>query len=415
VDAAIHRAAPRARDHLVNVEAAPALDGDPTSYSLLGRAVRSSDAILNESIVVLSITAQVAYGFVALKGIQTVTEVLLLVVLGFAISRLKFDAWELLLLWAFMLMTAISLLINDVGVFLTDAKIYGVCILTLLYFSKVHFKSRVIWPVFVVNLLMYAVWKVSPGLLMPLASASRSEVFNQSRFGGFFLNAHYTAYFMAIAFIYYGYKRPPYAILGLFVIFWTTASKFVVTSYAANLATRLRLYERITRHLWLVAALTVVVLYLLWQNQDAIVELFNTTTLLSGVIILQQLFDPRFYAQYLGNPVPSDATLAATEGLKVTYLGLAVGNEIALFTMFIQGGFLLATLYLGMLLRNARYYRVFILVSILHYGFVTSSLIIYMLLTYSREIDLLRETRSRSHDEASTAPASIASLPGTAL
>lgn len=391
------------------------VDASVASRPLLAGLARSRNTLLNEGIVALAIIAQVAYGFVALKSVQTMVEILLVAVLGFAIWRLKFDIWELLLLWVFLLMTVLSLFVNSFGVFLTDAKIYGVAVLTLLYFSKVHFTSRLIWPVFVINLVMYAIWQVAPSILMPLVNVSRSDVFNQSRFGGFFLNAHLTAYFMAIALIYYGYKRRRYAFLGVFLIYLTTASKFVVTSYVANLATRLRLYEKIVRHRVLSAVIVVSILYLLWQNQDQFLGLFDTRTLLSGLIILKQLFDPRFYSQYLTNAFPSDATYAAAEGLMVTHSGLEVGNEVALFTMYIQGGFLLATLYLGVLLRKAQYYRVFILISILHYGYVTSSLAIYMFLTYSREIDLMRETRNRNRLEPISAPASAAApLPGPA-
>ena len=72
------------------------------------------------------------------------------------------------------------------------------------------------------------------------------------------------------------------------------------------------------------------------------------------------------------------------------YHGRQIGNELAFYEIYIQGGFILATLYLAILLKYTRFYRVFILVSLLHYGYVMSPLIVYMLVTYSREIQLLR-------------------------
>jgi hypothetical protein len=360
-----------------------------TTTALTRPRVRVSVAsFLNGTIVALAVLAHVTYEIPSLKVAQTGIELLLLALLFYACTTIVLDRWELLLLWMLALMTSISVLVNPFGVFLTDAKIYGLAVLAFLYFSHVHYKSRLILPVVVITIGMSLLWQIAPGVLMPLASLSRAEQFNMSRFGGFFLNAHFTAYFLATAFIYYGYRRRVNNLVGVIVVF-LSASKFVFVSYVANLLSRLRIYQAVVRYRVMVGVALMVLVIAFVRYQETILGWFDGPILGSAVVILGQLLDARFY-QYLTHPYPTDATFAAAEGVKVTYAGIDVGNEVALFTMYIQGGFILATLYLALLLKRTRYYRVFMIISLAHYGYLLSPLIVYMLVTYSREIGILR-------------------------
>jgi hypothetical protein len=69
------------------------------------------------------------------------------------------------------------------------------------------------------------------------------------------------------------------------------------------------------------------------------------------------------------------------------------GNEIGYFAVFNQCGFFLAIAYLIFLLKNTKHYKTFIILSLLHYTYVLSPIGVYMMVEYSRRIELLRNKR----------------------
>lgn len=339
---------------------------------------------MNELIVFLAMAAQLLFAIPALKAGQSASEVLLFVVLLYACTTVMFGIQEAALLALLAAMTAISMLINDLSVLLVGVKQFGLAILCLIYFSRVRFRSRLIFPAFVVSVALMAIYLVAPDALSPLIRISRSPEFNESRFGGLFLNAHYNAYFLAVALIYYGYRV---RLFGLgHVLVYLTGSKFVFASYAANVAARYKVVRLVTRHPRLLLLALVVVAATLWERRFDLIATLDKAESMSVYVILSQVFDPRFYRLVL-NPFPGDY-LAIVNGLQGDYGAMWYTNEIALFAMCVQGGVFLTFAYLGLLLKHARAYRTFIVLSLIHYGFVLSPLIVYMIVTYSREIEL---------------------------
>lgn len=348
-------------------------------------------------IVLLSMAAQLFFAIPALKTAQSTAEIVLFVVLLYACMTVTFGMWEAALLALLASMTVVSMLINDVAVLLVGVKQFGLAILCLIYFSRVRFRSRLILPAFAISVLLIVISRVAPAVLSPLIQISRSPEFNESRFGGLFLNTHYNAYFLAVALIYYGY-RVRLSGAGPVIIF-LTGSKFVFVSYVLNVVARYKVVRIFTRHPRVTFLVTMVVIATLWASRFELVGMLNTTEWMSAYVILSQAFDPQFYRLVL-NPFPGDY-LAVVNGLQATYGVARYTNEIGFFALCIQGGLFLTVAYLAVLLRYARPYRIFILVSLLHYGFVLSPLIVYMIVTYSREIALMVSTGQRVADPVS--------------
>lgn len=370
------------------------LGGDGTSQQPDGSRMAPARVMpriegMDEMIVLLAMLAQLFFAIPALKVAQSGAEMVLFVLLIYACTTVRIGVWEAGLLALLAIMTAVSMFINDLAVLLVGVKQFGLAIFSLVYFSRVRFRSRLIMPAFVTSVLLILISRVAPGVVAPLIRISRSPEFNESRFGGLFLNTHYNAYFLAVALVYYGYRVRLFG-LGQVIVF-LTGSKFVFVSYATNVAARYRIVRVFTRHPRIVLLLALVVAAVLWSRRLDMVAWFNTTAWMSAYVILSQLFDPQFYRLVL-NPLPGDY-LAIVNGLKGTYGAVQYTNEIGFFAMCIQGGLFLTVAYLALLLKHARAYRIFILVSLLHYGFVLSPLIVYMIVTYSREIRLLMHAR----------------------
>ena len=378
----------------------------PSERNREGFAYRGSPQ-LSEAIVLLSIVTQFAYNLASLKLVQTSAEVMLLAVLLYATTTVLFGRWEMVLLLLLVAMTGVSVAINPLPVVVTDAKQFGLATLTLVYFSRVRFRSALILPAVAVSVILIVLARIAPGVVAPFVSLAKDPDFNESRFGGLFLNAHFNAYFLAVAFIYYGYRVRLRGI-GTAAIF-LTASKFVLVAYLASVAARFKVFQIISRYRLLLLALLVLAGALIIRNQDSIKVFLNAGVLNSAAVILEQALDERFH-QMLLNPFPGDY-LAIVSDVKLSYNALSISNEIALFAMCIQGGTALALVYLTVLMRRTRYFRVFIAVSLFHYGFVLSPLIVYMLVAYSHEISALRaraaiaKARVAPHSLAASAPA----------
>ncbi len=343
----------------------------------------------------LALLSDLFFNLASAKVLQTGTEALLLALLLYAITTVKIGRWEAALGLLLTVMTAISFGINDLSVAVTNAKHFGLAILTLIYFSRVRHRSPLIVPAFALSVALIVLGRIAPEAVTPLMALAKDPEFNESRFGGLFLNAHYNAYFIAVALIYYGYRKRLYGFGS--VVLYLTASKFVFVSYLANVAARFRVIALMTRYRAVTVGVGVLLLVIVVQRQDAITEYLNTPELASASVIITQLLDSRFY-QLILNAFPADY-LTVVSNLKLDYNAVSISNEIGFFAMCIQGGTPLAILYLTVLMRHARFYRVFIVVSLLHYGFVLSPLIVYMIVTYSREIAMFVDSaRDRGYD-----------------
>jgi hypothetical protein len=374
-----------------------------TQSNLKADFVNSNSNAFNEVIIGLAILKMLSAGIQPLKILQIPVELLLLAALGYACTTIKYDREQLFLLLFLIFVTACSFFTSDIQSVLINGKQNGGAVLSLLYFSKVQFKSRLIFPVFVLTLLLVFLNLVVPEVTAPLIRLSSFEEFNASRFGGLFLNAHFNAYFMAVALIYYGFK---WRLFGMGIpIMYFTFSKIIFIAYVANLVATQTPMKLLMKDRIVAFAGAVLGVCLLWQYRNLLIDIFDTDELGSAVPVLMQLFDPAYYQVFL-NPFPSEYIDVSSEAMGL-YRSHDGYNEIGYFQLAMTSGVFLAVLYLSMLLRHARYYRVFILACLLHFGLaVLEPLIIYMLLTYSREIQIfvLSEVRARRSRHSAMSP-----------
>jgi hypothetical protein len=238
---------------------------------------------------------------------------------------------------------------------------------------------------------------IVPEAVAPWIKLTFNDEFNLSRFGGFFLNAHFNAFFIATALIYYGYKNKFYGTD--LAIIYITGSKFILISYFSNLIEKnifLRVKNKFVLTIIIISVM-IIVLFMIINYNDLINFLVNESSgvnTTSLVIILMQIFDPAYYNIFL-NLLPSEI-LNVTAYSTVSYNDLDHDGHIEIGYMYLacQFGMILGIFFLFMLLRNAFYFRIMILVSLLHGVFIISPLINYMFLIYTRDIrEILRASK----------------------
>jgi hypothetical protein len=345
---------------------------------------------LMECIVALSVLQMfLAATIPSLKIFQAPVELLLAGLLGYKICTVRLVGEQILLIAVFVFVTLCSFFTLELETFLVNAKQNGLGVLSLVCFSRIKFRSRLILPVFAVTSMMILTNRVFPDLMLPFISLTFDVVYNLSTFGGIFLNSHFNAFFLAIALIYYGRQRFLYG--GGLLLVYIAASRFIFVSYAANLVCSWLFpgYGVSGRKFFIYAILTALITVLtaglFWADElTEILTSWNASigeTQNSLVVIVLQLVDPVYYSVLL-NPIPS-GVIDVSGAAKLLYLKHDGHNEIGLFSLATQSGVFLGGLYLLLLLKSAPLYVAFILVSLLHNNFIMSPLCVYMLVTYS--------------------------------
>ncbi len=346
---------------------------------------RSKNSAITECIIILAVIQMfLAHTIPNLKVYQIPVEIILGLSLIYACSLIRFSRLDILLISVFLIVTTASFLITDAMIFLVNMKQNGLAVLSLIYFSKIQHRSKVIFPVFILSLFMLVLNWVYPEVMMPFINLSFTPGYNLSRFGGIFLNAHYNAYFMAIVLIYYSYRNNLYG-LGVIIIYFT-AAKTTLISYLANYYSRLPVFETIIKYRAVVLMILFISLYSIIHYRNILIEFFDTDRLSSLAIILMQLSDPAYY-KILLNPFPSGDINVSSNAIAI-HKSHGGGSEIGYFDIATQSGIFFGVIYLYILLKFTRYYRVFILVSLLHHQYFYSPLLLYMIMNYSRMIHL---------------------------
>lgn len=342
---------------------------------------------LNEAIVALAILQMLLSVLIApFELLQGPVELVLIAALLYGCTTVKLHLWDVVLFSVLLVVTTASSLSSDLTTVLINTKQNGLAVVSLIYLSKVRFRSHLILPAFLLSLALMVVNRFIPEATAGFSSFSSKEGFNQVRFGGLFLNTHFNAYFMAAVLIAWIHERRLVAALAIYLgglyIVYISDSKIVMLSYLTNLASRLPLVSYVAKNRLVTAAVAVAGVVLVVNNGTWFIQYFNTDKLRSASVVIAQVVDPAYYGLLL-NPLPRGPFDVADQAM-IRWRGHEGDVEVGYFVLAVQCGIILAVPYLLLLLKHAPNHRIFILVSLLHYGFITSPLITYLLVSYAR-------------------------------
>lgn len=378
--------------------------GEPMNYATIEQnapAAFADGLFFKEMLVGLALLQMLLFGLHPSVGIMQIpVEITLFMGLAYALRQTSFDSAEVVLIGLCLTVTAMSFFTTPFEVFLVNAKQNILASMSLLAFTRIRFRSSLILPTLTVTLILLIFSRLEFSIVVPLANYAAFPLFNHSRFGGIFLSAHFNAIFIAVALIYYQRR---FHLLGSDLAgIYLSASKFIFLSYVAQLVFSKIPPAFLKRFGWLLWLGFAAALVLFFANSAAIIDLFNSDFLRSGRIILMQLVDPNYYAPLL-NTLPSgyiEITPSEHTNISQTARELSAWhnghNEVGFFSLATQSGVFLAALFLFMLIRQAKHYAVLILVSLLHNVLILSPLIIYMMVSYSAQIETMQPNQARS-------------------
>jgi len=342
---------------------------------------RKLNCIITPVLVFLMLFQAILSGTI-FKGLQVSVElVLLMILLTVILIERRLHKEEVILLVLFLFTQVGSFIVNDFATFMLNAKQFGLAIFSLVYFRRYQRESFLIHLIFIacviLVLLQYYIFIQFPfdiGRYLRTLSGHTA-----TRPLGIFLSFHFSAFFIAICLIGYTYKRKVF-FLDFYILLLINVKTSIFAYAGQKIITfinrRVGLFKSEGSQWLLFIGALVFVSTSLNLVLDIIIN-YYTVAYSSGRIILAQLANPGTFlsAIYIlpSNILEHSNTLAATN-----QLGKHDGaNEVSLVVYLVQGGFFVTIMYLHLLTKTLSKYRMFILLSLLHYSFLLNPLVIY--------------------------------------
>jgi hypothetical protein len=347
-------------------------------------------------VIVLLMLMSAVLGSTIFDTAQIGVEIVLFLLLGYGILKVKLRLWDIILLFVFLLVFAISFFLNDFIPIALNFKIYGLCILTYIYFSKVQYYPRMLLrAVYGINIFLIIHQYITGHFI--IASAwffGQYQEYANTRPVGIFLTPHGTSFFLAVYTLYLVIAKRKY-LLGFFyfvlnvmtgsltglVAFMAQLSLFFFNYIAKSipfLKIKLGLFSK-----FLIIGLPLLLLAIFKEEFVDLLRDNPYSRSFSIEIILNQLFDSRFFSDIF-KVYPRDYQ-AYTIGQETLFADFA--NEIGFVKVLVEAGFVLGVLLLITLIKNIKYYGIFIFVSLLHYSFaINMPFMLFLILQYNNEM-----------------------------
>ncbi len=315
------------------------------------------------------------------KSLQVASELILLILFSFLLIRNNISKYDFTILIIYILANFITIFYLSPTTVMLNIKQFGLPILALMYFRKNTQKSIFLPLAFIFCIILMITQKLVGHFPIPINSyiTTLKDDF-EGRPLGLFLNYHFSAFFVAVFLIGVTFKKSIFFIDYVILFFFNVQTSLI--SYLGQ-----KVYYFIFKRFKQPSLSKVVIFFLsflfifLFVVRSFLDFLDVPEAAISGLVIFYQLTDINTYTRIL-YLFPRDIyefynlSLYNYSGTKVDGY-FAEGNEISFIQIIVQGGLILGISFLSYILKNISIYRIFILLSLIHYSYLFSPLIIY--------------------------------------
>jgi len=320
--------------------------------------------------------------------LQVIVEVIMWILLGYGIVKMKLHQSDIILLIIYLVVSAGSLVINDLHSSLLNFKIYGLFVFTLIYFRKIDFfPSGLLFGFLLVN-IAYAIGAKVFNLWI-LESAwffDKQAAYLYSRPIGFIGSPHSTSTFLAIFYLYL-VQTKKLRVMQLIILF----GLFLYSSWTVVIAVAISLiYIWISRIIkfainpFLFLAIGLVTLFLTMEVVLSLAGEVEGSRYFTLEIMTAMIFDAEFYRGIFGF-FPRGHDLFVLQQQK-TFAD--VGNELGFVKILVEGGFVLAFASFYLIIKRTKWFTIFFLITLFHYSyFINIPFILYVAMMFNKQID----------------------------
>jgi hypothetical protein len=338
-------------------------------------------------------------GSTIFDSVQILVELILFLLLIYGVFKTKLRIHDILLLSIFAIVFCVAFLKDDFLKIALIFKIYGLCILTFIYFKKVQFyPESLINTIHFINAFLIVHQFIFGHFIIPSAwFFGQYQDYANSRPVGLFLTPHASSFFIAIYSIYIIVaKRKFIASILFFLLNLMTGSFTGILAFLAQITqyfiSKSRKCSPIFNFIFGRTSMVffTVLIFLIFIYSGIYKDLFIDFIKLSPYtrsnsveIILNQLFDSRFFSDIFKiYPRDYQMYLMMQENIFADY-----ANEIGFVRVFVEAGFFFGLILILILFRELKFYRIFIFVSLLHYSFaINMPFMLFLMIQYDHQM-----------------------------
>ncbi len=326
--------------------------------------------------------------------LQIFVEIFTLVLLVYTVIKKKIHQSDIILLSVLILVSLISLFLNPFTAFLLNFKLFSLSILTFINFKNTKFyPSKLIHYALGINIFLIIFQFYSGRFIIPSGFfLSYYRGYTNDRPLGLFLTPHASSFFIYVylIFLLYSNKSIKYKIFifvsGLLTQSYTSFISFIF-QFISFLTKSTYFFNRVfsKNFIFILLIISIISLYFFVDDFILYLETFGgVTRYYSAKIILDQLFEPEYYKVIYKNFYPirySDYFEISGDNIE------SLASEVGLIKVVVEGGSILGFLTLFLFLKRIKLYRIFIIVSLMHYTHIISTpFFLYLMLYYNNQI-----------------------------
>lgn len=335
-------------------------------------------------VIVCFMTLQMMLSQTVFSAAQHFFELMILLSLSIILLlRNKYEIDEVLLLVVFIFSQIGSFFLNDLHAFLLNFKQLGLAVLSVLYCRKYVSDSVMLHSIFALCLfLVLAQYFFTDRFPLPVGAylTTMKDWMNYHPLGLFF-NYHLSSYFLSVCLIGYAVRKRLF-FLDYYVVYLMGVKTTLISFFMQKLILYSFPFVRCIRWYFIQVILVLGMVVFASQFSGHAIDILRAVNLYHGTsadIIFAQLLDVDLYLNAISVfPQDIDHFYANnTRDHSAVYGGEDHYNEIFLVALLAQSGVFLGFMFLHFLLKSLPLYRVFILLSIFHFAYILSPLVIY--------------------------------------
>jgi hypothetical protein len=367
---------------------------------ILNKSIKELFDTLIQYVIIYLLLISTILGGTIFDTFQIVLEGTALLFLFISILRKKISANDLIFLSIFFIASLASFVFNTFSAFALNFKIYGLCIFTFINFKNTTFYPRnliILCIIFNVALIIYQFFTgyfiVPSGWFL-----SYYQGYTNSRPLGLFLTPHSSSFFLYIYLIFLvNTSKSRFKKLFIFI------TSVFTQSYTSLIAFLFQWFNYVSKKVKILKklipgnfALLVIVISLIFIYFT--LELFidtlqdkggGVTRFFSAKSILEQLFEPEYYKVLYKNFYP----IRYSDYFDVSGTNIdSLASEVGFIKVIVEGGNILGIMTLFFLIKKLKMFRIFMIVSLMHYThFITAPFFLYLMLYYNNTTYLVKQ------------------------
>lgn len=309
--------------------------------------------------------------------LQIGMEICLLLLFSFMAFRVNFSLFELIIITINLIFISFSFAHLELNPAIIVTKNLLLCLLAYCVLSRYELKLQPIYYVTLICVMLILI-QLFVTKRFPLQIGeylTTSHWLLESRPLGLFLAEHSSAYFIASVFFGYCLTKKMW-LMDLFLVFKTGVATPLFALLGAKIIRWIKPARRVCEHnLMASVVLLISILIFCFFIKDIIIDslyFFYPNIGSSAEIILRQMYDLDYYVNFL-SLYPNDI---------LEYENTIGVPEIGYVRFGVEFGSIFTISYIFLLLKGLRSWRIFILISLLHYSFVHVPLIIYVMFLF---------------------------------